>query len=56
VIFTSGYPDGEIARRGLLAPGAAFIQKPFTPEALLRLVRRELETAPATGDPAMRSS
>jgi len=56
VIFTSGYPDGEIARRGLLAPDAAFIQKPFTPEALLRLVRQELETTPATGDPATRSS
>jgi len=56
VIFTSGYPDGEIARRGLLAPEAAFIQKPFTPEALIGLVRQELEGAPAAGGPATRPS
>ena len=57
VIFTSGYPDGEITRRGLLAPETAFIQKPFTPEALVRMVRQGLDAglAPATG-PATRSS
>jgi DNA-binding NtrC family response regulator len=42
VLLTSGYPDGEIARRGLLAPGAAFIPKPFTPEALVTAVRRAI--------------
>jgi CheY-like chemotaxis protein len=56
VIFTSGYPDGEITRRGLLAPETAFLQKPFTPEALVRLVRQELEAAPAAEDSATRSS
>jgi PAS domain S-box-containing protein len=39
VLFTSGYPDGEILRRGLLEPGAAFLQKPFSPDALLQAVR-----------------
>ena len=39
VLFTSGYPDGEILRRGLLEPGAAFLPKPFSPEALVRAVR-----------------
>jgi CheY-like chemotaxis protein len=39
VLFTSGYPDGEILRRGLLNPGAAFLAKPFSPEALVRAVR-----------------
>jgi PAS domain S-box-containing protein len=39
VLFTSGYPDGEILRRGLLAPGAAFLAKPFSPEGLVRAVR-----------------
>ena len=43
VLFTSGYTDGEIARRGLLEPGAAFIQKPLTPTALVRAVRTRLE-------------
>jgi PAS domain S-box-containing protein len=42
VLFTSGYTDGEIARRGLLKPGALFLQKPFTPTALVRAVREAL--------------
>lgn len=45
VLFTSGYTDGEIERRGLLRPGAAFIQKPLTPALLLRAVRELLEAA-----------
>jgi DNA-binding NarL/FixJ family response regulator len=45
VLFTSGYTDGEIVRRGLLHPDAAFIQKPFAPEAILRIVRERLEGA-----------
>jgi CheY-like chemotaxis protein len=44
VLFTSGYTDGEIERRGLLAPGAAFIQKPLTPTTLVGAVRQRLET------------
>jgi CheY-like chemotaxis protein len=44
-LFTSGYTDGEIQRRGLLAPGAAFIQKPLTPQSLVRAVQRTLRTA-----------
>jgi hypothetical protein len=31
VLFTSGSPDGEIVRRALLAPGAAFLAKPCSP-------------------------
>jgi PAS domain S-box-containing protein len=42
VVFTSGYPDGEIVRRGLLEPGALFLQKPFTPTALVRAVQDRL--------------
>jgi len=45
VLFTSGYTDGEIVRRGLLEPGAAFVQKPFTPDTILRVVRERLESA-----------
>jgi CheY-like chemotaxis protein len=43
VLFTSGYTDGDIVRRGLLDPGAAFVQKPFGPETILRVVRERLE-------------
>ncbi|HEU4474893.1 MAG TPA: ATP-binding protein, partial [Gemmatimonadales bacterium] len=45
VLFTSGYTDGDIVRRGLLDPGAAFVQKPFGPETILRLVRERMEGA-----------
>jgi len=36
VIFMSGYADDEIVRRGLLEPEQPFVQKPFTPDALVR--------------------
>jgi PAS domain S-box-containing protein len=42
VAFTSGYTDGDIRRRGLLAPGMTFIQKPVTPDVLVRAVQRVL--------------
>ena len=41
VLYMSGYADGETARRGLGA-GAAYLQKPFTSEALARKVREVL--------------
>ncbi len=45
VLFTSGYTDGEILRRGLLDADAAFIQKPFSPDAIVRIVRERLDGA-----------
>lgn len=35
VLFTSAYSDDEVVRRGLIAADAPFLQKPFTPEALI---------------------
>jgi len=43
VLYTSGYTDADIVRRGLLGVNAAFIQKPVSPDALLRAVRERLE-------------
>ena len=43
ILFTSGYTDGEIFRRGLLAPGAAFLPKPFTAESLVLAVRERMD-------------
>jgi PAS domain S-box-containing protein len=54
VLFTSGYTDGEIVRRGLLDPGAAFIQKPFGPAAIVRIVRERLEVASLHSTPSPR--
>jgi two-component system cell cycle sensor histidine kinase/response regulator CckA len=47
VLFTSGYTDNEILRRGLVAPHADFLDKPFSPDAVVRAVRDRL--APLEG-------
>lgn len=51
VIFILGYTDGEIARRGLLEPGAAFIQKPFSPDVIVRAVADSLRANERSTDP-----
>ncbi len=43
VLFMSGYTDNAIIHQGLLGSEAAFLQKPFTAEGLLRGVRRLLD-------------
>ena len=48
VLFISGYPQQAISHNGDLDAGLAFIQKPFTPEALLRRVRQVLSEPRAT--------
>jgi PAS domain S-box-containing protein len=42
VLYMSGYTDDGIVRHGVLEPGLAFIQKPFSAEALLRKIREVL--------------
>ena len=44
VLLTSGYTDEVIAQQGVLEPGVAFLQKPYTPGALTRKVRALLDT------------
>ena len=45
VLYTSGYTDDAIVRRGVLAAGTAFLQKPYTIEALTHKVRDVLDAS-----------
>lgn len=39
VLYMSGYTDDAIVRHGIIDRGIQFIQKPFTPEALVKKIR-----------------
>jgi signal transduction histidine kinase len=45
VLFISGHAGEAVGRYGVLDAGIAFLQKPFTPDALARQVRAVLETS-----------
>jgi two-component system, cell cycle sensor histidine kinase and response regulator CckA len=47
VLYTSGYSDNVITQGGVLEPGVAFLQKPFTPRGLAAKVREVLDAVPA---------
>ena len=43
VLFISGYADQAAARHGTIEPGAAYLEKPFSLDALARKVREVLD-------------
>ncbi|HEV8455856.1 MAG TPA: response regulator, partial [Gemmatimonadales bacterium] len=60
ILFMSGYTDHDIVRRGLLDPNQPFLQKPFTPDALVRrvaeLLKHKKPAHAAAAQPTGRSS
>lgn len=44
VLFISGYSPDELLQHGIREAGLPLLQKPFTPETLVRMVREVLET------------
>jgi CheY-like chemotaxis protein len=47
ILFMSGYPGAEIERRGLQVDRTTFLEKPFTPEALINAVAITLSRHPS---------
>jgi CheY-like chemotaxis protein len=47
VLYMSGYTDDAVIQHGVYSSGTAFLQKPFTPAALIQRVRETLDLAPA---------
>jgi FixJ family two-component response regulator len=45
VLYTSGFTDEDVIRRGMLEEGRPFLQKPFKPHELARAVREALDGA-----------
>ncbi len=45
VLFSSGYTEDDVLRRGLIGPAAPFLQKPFSPQALVERVGDILEAS-----------
>ncbi|MEO8619877.1 MAG: ATP-binding protein [bacterium] len=43
VLFMSGYTDDDVMKRGVSSTVASFLQKPFTPEQLVRRIREVLD-------------
>ena len=43
VIYMTGYTDDAIVQHGVLQPGIAFINKPFTSDTLGRKIREVLD-------------
>jgi DNA-binding response OmpR family regulator len=46
VLYMSGYTAEAMGPHGMLDPGVAYLQKPFTPDMLARKVREVLDARP----------
>ena len=48
VLFTSGYPSDTVVRHGIAEARTAFIEKPYLPDDLARMVRDILDQLPSS--------
>ncbi len=51
VLFVSGYSENDISDQGIIHAGIHFLEKPFTPDALVRKVRGILDEPLPPGSP-----
>jgi two-component system cell cycle sensor histidine kinase/response regulator CckA len=52
VLYVSGYTETTIVRGGKLETGENFLQKPFTPQSLIRQVRELLDRGNTHAEPS----
>jgi two-component system, cell cycle sensor histidine kinase and response regulator CckA len=51
LLFVSGFTDDEVMQQGIIIPGSAYLQKPFSPVSLVAKIG-EMLRGPATGSHA----
>jgi two-component system cell cycle sensor histidine kinase/response regulator CckA len=49
LLFVSGFTDDEVMQQGIIIPGSAYLQKPFSPASLVEKIGEMLREPPSAG-------